>query len=124
MDIVTFVKEECVRDSALDKTDQLLEAANFLSNISFAQADEMEIEMYIMHAAFIVDDKNSFSNNYNVTNKNVFIDHVALSKDSDAAAWCKRMADYSLWPTGNRRIANLVYNWMNNSINNPVRVVA
>jgi hypothetical protein len=124
MDNVTFVKEECARDGAPDATQQLLEAINFLSSISFAQADEMEVEMYIMHAAYIVDSRNAFTDNYNVTNKNVFIDHVAMLKSSDVAAWSKRLADYSLWTVGNRRIANLVYNWISGTLDQPTRVVS
>ena len=123
MSIENFAREECVRDNCPSGTDGVLDAINFLRDISFKNSDEVEIEMYIMHAASMIDQGNVFTNNYNVTNKNVFIDHVAMSKDADSAAWCKRMADYSLWPNGNRRIANVIYNWMNASLNNPVRVV-
>lgn len=123
MDTVTYVKEECVRDGVeISGTQPLLRAVDMLKNISVASSDEMEIEMYIMHAAHMVDDRNEFVDNFNVTRKDIFMDHVVLVKEADPAAWTRKLFDFGCWPHANRRICNLVWNWLRGSLDDPERI--
>jgi hypothetical protein len=97
----------------------IIEPIEFLSNFSIASMDTIEVEMCLMHAANILHPSNEFFNNYNVKNKDIFIDHVALIADSDASAWSRKLNDYNLWNAGNPQIANLSYNWICGKLDDP-----
>lgn len=99
------------------------DALDFLKMFDPTSISPMEIEMCIMHVAGMVSPSNIFVDNYNVRSdaKDTFIDHVSIVLDSDCASWSKKLADYHFWNDGNIAIANLILNWVNGSLDNPVR---
>jgi hypothetical protein len=99
------------------------EAIKFLSDFNPNLLSEVEIEMCLMHAAFILDSRNAFNDNYNVSNKNLYIDHVLLVKEADLSAWCQKLYDLSFWHYYNRVIVNIVFNWLRDSFSSFERIV-
>jgi hypothetical protein len=99
------------------------DALDFLKMFDPTSISQMEIEMCIMHVAGIVSSSNIFVDNYNVRSdaRDAFIDHVSMILDSDCASWSRKLADKSFWNDGNIPIANLILNWINGSLDNPVR---
>ena len=122
MKISEYLNLESARDGTYD-TRKIRNGIDFLSDFNPNLLSEVEIEMCIMHVASIIDNRNVFKDNYNVSNKKLFIDHISLVKGSDTASWCRKLYDTAFWQYGDRVIVNLVYNWLNNSFNSPERVI-
>jgi hypothetical protein len=116
MNLKNYEANENGRDFAdLD----IVGAINFLKDFDPASMDSIEIEMCLMHAAYILNSSNQFVDNYNVRLKEVFIDHVSLMTESDISAWSRKLNDYNLWQNGSTAIANIAYNWIRGSLNDP-----
>jgi len=124
MKVSEYLNLESARDGTYD-TRKIRNGIDFLSDFNPNLLSEVEIEMCIMHVALIIDDRNTFKNNYNIVgNKELFIDHVSLIKGSDITSWCRKLYDSAFWMHGDRIIVNLVFNWLNNSFNSPERIIA
>lgn len=117
----SYSQLECAKENNYGLN--ILDAMEFLKDYKALDMSDMELEMCIMHSAFIVSDNNSFDNNYNVRNRDVFIDHVALIRDTDISAWCRKLYEYNLWNKANRVIVNILHNWLNSSLDNPTRFI-
>ena len=122
MTLVEYINLESARDGTYDSR-KIRDAINFLSDFTPDLLSKMEIEMCIMHAAFIIDKRNEFKNNYNVKDKGIFIDHVDLIRDTDFVSWCKYLYENQVFMYSDRVIINLVFNWLNGSLSNPERIV-
>jgi len=107
----------------IDKMYNISEAHSFLKSIDHKNLSLLELEMYIMHTASIVSDLNTFSENYNIasSSRNDFIDLVSIVFDSDIFAWSKQLYEKQFWQNGNKVICNLILNWLNDSLDEPVR---
>ena len=122
MQISEYLNLESARDGTYD-TRKIRNGIDFLSDFNPNLLSEVEIEMCIMHVASIIDNRNVFKDNYNVSNKKLFIDHISLIKGCDTASWCRKLYDGCFWQYGDRVIVNLIYNWLNNSFNLPERII-
>jgi hypothetical protein len=122
LDLVTYLNLESARDGTYDNR-KIRDGITFLSDFNPNYLSEVEIEMCLMHVAFIIDSKNCFKDNYNVVNKKAYIDHIAMVKDCDCSAWCKKLYDLSLWQHGNRVVVNLTYNWLSSSFKSFERII-
>lgn len=120
MHVSTFAREECDREGG--SVSDMMAAITFLSSVP-SDVSEMELEMFIMHAAYVVDNRNEFVDNFNVKQRGDFIDLVDTLKSTDVAAWTKQLGHRGFWDNGNLRVANLVYNWINGTLDNPERIV-
>ena len=125
MNLGQYVNLECTAENAVDKREDLVSSIEFLKIVDPKTMSLMEIEMAIQHAAFIADNRNEFKNNSNISSgrEGKFIDHVALIHESDIASWCNRIGTQSFWSYGNRRMANLMWNWINGTLEDPEIVV-
>lgn len=121
LNLVQYVNLESAKDGYDGKG--IGDAVDFLKDFNPSSVSDVEIEMCIMHAAFLVDPRNTFRNNYNVSNKKIYIDHINVVKESDISAWCQKLHDLYLWQYGNRIIVNIVFNWLKNSFNIFERIV-
>lgn len=120
-----YVAYEASRDGPGIK-DGLRQAIEFLRSIDpLASRSDLEREMLIMHVAFLVDPQNEFRNNTNIfgPRREVFSDHVSVIMDSDIATWCKKLHASAYWPAANRRIANLLYNWLRGTLDEPEALI-
>jgi hypothetical protein len=93
----------------------------FLSTVD-VQADPMELEMAVMHAAYLIDSRNEFENNSNLRSKEkygAYVDMIELMVSSDIDAWCKRLRNESYWKFSNREIVNVVWNWLSGTLESP-----
>jgi len=108
-----------------DRLDAIRNSFLFLSNLSPVDLDGEELEVAIMHTAYLIDGNNAFSNNINInpTRRNVFIEHVDLMKMSDIEVWSRNLYDYSFWKFSNSIIANVVYNWISGTLDSPRNLV-
>jgi hypothetical protein len=117
-----FLAYECGRDGqSVSGFDGYKEAWNFLSVTNPNHVEGIELEYTLMHLAYIVDPENEFKDNRNIPKPRLdkFMDHVELMHTSDLVSWSRQLYNLSLWPKANLRIANLVYNWLNNSLDRP-----
>ena len=85
MQISEYLNLESARDGTYD-TRKIRNGIDFLSDFNPNLLSEVEIEMCIMHVASIIDNRNVFKDNYNVSNKKLFIDHISLIKGCDTAS--------------------------------------
>ena len=125
MNLGQYVSLECTAENAVDRKEDLISSIEFLKIVDPRAMSHMEIEMAMQHAAFIADSRNQFKNNSNVQRgrEGAFIDHVAMIHESDIASWCNRIANNSFWTYGNRRMANLMWNWINGTLEDPEIIV-
>ena len=121
MNLTQYLNMESGKDGCDSRN--IREAIKFLSDFNPNLLSEVEIEMCLMHAAFILDSRNAFNDNYNVSNKNLYIDHVLLVKEADLSAWCQKLYDLSFWHYYNRVIVNIVFNWLRDSFSSFERIV-
>lgn len=120
-----YVAYEASRDGPAIK-DGLRQAMDFLRSVDPLESrSDVEFEMLIMHVASLVDPQNEFKNNTNIfgQRREVFSDHVSVIMDSDVATWCKKLHASAYWPAANRRIANLLYNWLRGSLDEPETLI-
>jgi hypothetical protein len=120
-----FAIKQCERELARSSAVDYEDAFFFMQDLVPSEMSSMEHEMAIMHAAAIIDAENEFTDNFNVTPSmhNRYIDHISVMMTSDIPAWCRKFDSYNFWPKANRRITNLVYNWLRNSLDNPEALV-
>lgn len=122
MTVDDFLWSEVRRDGKLDEAYQWYrEAWNFLRDTNPALLDGIELEYTIMHVAYLVDRSNEFKDNINMNRERYrrFVDHVALMNESDIVTWTRQLYGMQFWKTANRRVANIVYNWLKGSLDTP-----
>jgi hypothetical protein len=108
-----------------DRLDAVRNSFLFLSNLSPLELEGEELEVAIMHTAYLVDDNNGFFNNINISpeRRNVFIEHVDLMRASDIQVWCRKLYDYNFWKFSNSIIANVIYNWIGGTLDAPRNLI-
>ena len=121
MNLEQYLNLESTKDNC--DSDNIRTAMEFLADFNPKFLSEVEIEMCIMHVAFLLDSRNNFSDNYNVSNKNLYIDHICLVKESDLSAWCQKLYDLNFWRYCNRVVVNIVFNWLRDSFASLRRIV-
>lgn len=116
-----YAIKECKRDGVQSHAVDLEDAFFFMQDLDPKEMSVLEHEMALMHAASIIDEANEFADNFNVRPAlhNRYIDHVSFMMNSDTATWCRKLDSFSFWPTANRRVANLAWNWLNNTLDAP-----
>jgi hypothetical protein len=100
-------------DTEIDKMNA---ATSFLRGFNPLEVSDIELEYIVMHTAFMVNDLNGFSNNYNVSNKEKFLDLMAETLTSDINTWSRRLYESGFWTFDNFAIVNLIWNWLNGSL--------
>ena len=117
----TFSIEQCSRDEATVYAVDYEDSFIFLEKLDPKEMSTMEHELAIMHAASVIDASNKFKDNFNVKPSlhTSYIDHVGIMMKADTKSWCKHLNEKDYWPTANRRITNLVWNWLNKTLDDP-----
>lgn len=128
-DLSSLNKEKLVaclpRHLKLNPRDDLLSSIHssmmFLAGFDPLELDGEELEVSIMHAAYLVDPNNHFNNNMNIdpARRDRFIEHVDLMKSSDIDVWVRKLYDSCFWKFSNSTIANVLYNWLSRTLDNP-----
>jgi hypothetical protein len=91
-------------------------ATDFLRSFSPTAVSDIELEYIVMHTAFMVNDLNCFANNYNVSNKEKFLDLMSEALTCDINTWSRRLYESGFWSFDNFAIVNLIWNWLNGSL--------
>jgi hypothetical protein len=101
-------------------SDRIEAGIQMLKGLDPLSLSDLESEMTLMHLASVVDPANEFKDNYNISpaRRPQYIDLVSIIMDSDPAAWCHRLVQSSFW-RNSEVIANIVWNWLNGTLDNP-----
>lgn len=93
----------------------------FLGGMDPLELDGEELEVTIMHTAFLIDQSNEFQNNMNIdpARRGKFIEHCYLMKNSDIDVWIRKLYDSNFWKSSNSTIANVLYNWLKGTLVTP-----
>lgn len=118
--LATFIQQ--LTNFRQPQTSRMLSALRFLSSTSPEDVYDLELEMMLMHAAFLVDENNAFSNNSNVieARQDFLANHVAMLPECDITAWSRMLLEKPCWPNSNRIVVNVIWNWLNGSLKDPV----
>jgi hypothetical protein len=108
-----------------DDIDRITAAVQFLQAMKPTDFSPMELEYAIMHTAFVVNEENKFKDNYNIDpdRRNQFSDHVEKVLESDIYAWIRKLYDFAYWRYDNLIVCNLVWNWLNGSLDEPTGIL-
>lgn len=101
---------------------RISDAIEFMKQFDPLEVSQLEAEMITMHLAGMVNESNEFVDNYNVEKhrRARFIEHMDYMLDSDIAAWCRKMYEFSFWRYSNFVIVNIIWNWLNRSLVAPM----
>lgn len=118
MSVDSFIQAEAIRTGV--SKDSIRESVHVLSQMNPMKVSDVELEMLIMHIAYLVDNKNAFDNNWNVieSRRPLFITHSSYAISSDPAAWCRKLNEYNFF-TCSSTVSNLMFNWLKGSLDSP-----
>lgn len=104
-----------------EDTERMRSAVEFLNQFDPLAVSDIELEYIVMHTAFLVNESNAFTDNYNVepNRRKAFLDHMDHALTSDVNAWCKKLYECGFWRNENFAIVTLIWNWLSRSLANP-----
>lgn len=104
-----------------EDVDRIGEALHFLRQFNPLVMSPEELEMAVMHTAFLVNEHNQFENNWNIepSRRKTFMEHMSHIIDTDISAWCRRCFDYAFWRFDNYCIINVLWNWLHGTLDEP-----
>ncbi|NBR22251.1 MAG: hypothetical protein EBU08_00370 [Micrococcales bacterium] len=118
MEVESYIRTECVRAGV--SRDAMRESLDVLNQMNPLLVSDVELEMLVMHIALVVDQSNSFKDNWNITpsRRPLYIKHMSYAVTSDPAAWCRKFNEYNFF-SSSTVVSNLIFNWLRGQLESP-----